>query len=52
LMNFRGECIAASLGELAGMDLRLIDYAGLIAFLWNIDKDEAAEIVRRRRGGR
>jgi hypothetical protein len=50
LRDFRDKCIAASVGELAGLDLRPIDYAGLIAALWGIDKEEASEIVRRRQG--
>jgi hypothetical protein len=50
MMSFRDECIAASVGDLAGMDFEDMDYPGLIAFLWNLDEEEAAEIVRRRQG--
>ena len=50
MMSFRDECIAASVGDLAGMDFEDMDYRGLIALLWNIDEEDAAEIVRRRQG--
>lgn len=50
LVNFRDECISASVGHLAGTDFENIDYAGLVAFLWNMDEEEAAEVVRRRQG--
>ncbi len=50
MTHFRDECISASVGHLAGMDFEDMDYRGLIAFLWNIDEEEAAEIVRRRQG--
>jgi hypothetical protein len=50
LQDFREECIAASIGELAGMDFAPIDYAGLVAALWGIDEDEAKRIVLERRG--
>jgi hypothetical protein len=50
LRDFRDMCIAHSVSELAGMDFRPIDYAGVIAALWGIEKEEAAEIVRQRQG--
>jgi hypothetical protein len=50
LRDIRDKCIDASVGEVAGMDFRPIDYAGVIAALWGIEKDEAAELVRRRQG--
>jgi hypothetical protein len=50
LRDFRDECIAASIGELAGMDFRPIDYAGLLAALWGIDEGEAKRIVLERQG--
>jgi|SRR5918994_3047347 hypothetical protein len=52
LVESRETAILASVGELAGADVKGIDYAGLIAALWNLDKDEAAEFVQRRQSGR
>lgn len=51
LVASREAAILASVGELAGADVEGTDYTGLIATLWNLDKDEAAEFVRLRRGG-
>jgi len=51
LIDYRDECIAASVGELAGTGIENIDYAGMIALLWAIGEDEAEEIVRRRQRG-
>jgi len=50
LMDFRDECIARSVGELAGTGFEGRDDVGLVAALWGIGEDEAAEIVARRRG--
>lgn len=50
LMDYRDECIAASVGELAGTGIENIDYVGMIALLWDIGEDEAEEIVRRQQG--
>jgi hypothetical protein len=50
LQGFRDGCIAASVGQLAGLDFSPIDYVGLVALLWGIDEDEAAAIVSRRPG--
>jgi hypothetical protein len=50
LQRFRDECIAASMGELAGTDFRPIDYTGLLAALWGIDEDEAKRILLERQG--
>jgi NAD(P)-dependent dehydrogenase (short-subunit alcohol dehydrogenase family) len=44
------EEIVASIGELAGMGVEDTDYAGVIAALWGIEEDEAAEFVRLRQG--
>jgi hypothetical protein len=52
LMESREAAILASVGDLAGADIEGIDYAGLIAFLWNLDEDEAVEFVQRRQSGR
>lgn len=51
LMESREAAILASVGDLAGADVADIDYAGVIAALWNLDEDEAAEFVRRRQSG-
>lgn len=51
LMDFRDECISASVGHLAGMGLENIDYAGLVASLWAIDEEEAADYIRKRQEG-
>jgi len=50
LMDFRDGCISASVVDLEGMDFENIDYRGLIALLWNIEEEEAREVVRRRQG--
>jgi len=50
LVESREAAILASVGELAGADVAGIDYAGVIAALWKLDEDEAAEFVRRQRG--
>jgi hypothetical protein len=52
LVDSREAAILASVGDLAGADVEGIDYAGLIAALWNLDEDEAAEFVQRRQSGR
>jgi hypothetical protein len=51
LMEFREAAIVASIGELAGIGVEDTDYAGVIAALWGIEEDEAAEFVRLRQGG-
>ena len=52
LMEAREAAILASIGELAGAGVEGTDYTGLIALLWNLDEDEAAEFVRQRQSGR
>jgi hypothetical protein len=51
LMDARDAAILASVGALAGAGVEGTDHAGVIALLWNLDADEAAEFVRRHRGG-
>ncbi len=51
LMESREGAILASVGDIAGVGVEGTDYAGVIAFLWNLDEDEAAEFVRRRQAG-
>lgn len=51
LVASREAAILASVGELAGAGVEGTDYTGLIAALWNLDEDEAAEFVRLRQGG-
>jgi hypothetical protein len=50
LMESREAAILASVGELAGAGVVGTDYAGVIAALWSLDEDEAAEFVRRQHG--
>ena len=52
LVESREAAILASVGDLAGADVKSVDYVGLIAALWNLDEDEAAEFVQRRQSGR
>ena len=52
LMDARDAAILASVGALACAGVKGTDHAGVIALLWNLDGDEAAEFVRRHRGGR
>jgi hypothetical protein len=51
-MEVRDAAILASIGDLADVGIEGTDYAGLIALLWNLDEDEAAEFVRQRQSGR
>jgi hypothetical protein len=51
LMESRETAILASVGDLVGMGIEGADYTGVIALLWNLDEDEAAEFVRQRQGG-
>ena len=51
LMEVRDAAILASIGDLADVGIEGTDYAGLIALLWNLDEDEAAEFVRQRQSG-
>jgi hypothetical protein len=52
LMDARDAAILASVGALVGAGVEGTDYAGVIALLWNLEGDEAAEFVLRHRGGR
>lgn len=52
LMEARDAAILASVGALVGAGVEGTDHAGVIALLWNLEGDEAAEFVRRHRGGR
>ena len=52
LIDARDAAILASVGALVGAGVEGTDHAGVIALLWNLDGDEAAEFVRRHRGGR
>jgi hypothetical protein len=49
LMESREAAILASVEDLAGVGIEGTDYARVIAALWNLDEDEAAEFVRRQR---
>jgi len=51
LMEVREAAILASVGDLARAGVEGTDYAGLIALLWNLDEDEAAEFVRPQQSG-
>ena len=51
LMEVRDAAILASMGDFADVGIEGTDYAGLIALLWNLDEDEAAEFVRQRQSG-
>jgi hypothetical protein len=52
LTEARDAAILTSVGALVGTGIEGTDYARVIALLWNLDGDEAAEFVRRHRGGR
>jgi hypothetical protein len=52
LMDARDAAILASVGALVGAGVEGTDHAGVIALLWNLDGDEAAEFVRRHSGRR
>src|ERR687898_1766064 len=51
LMEVRDAAILASIEDLADVGIEGTDYAGLVALLWNLDEDEAAEFVRQRLSG-
>jgi hypothetical protein len=52
LIDARDAAILTSVGALVGAGVEGTDYAGVIALLWNLDGDDAAEFVRRYRGER